>query len=315
MYDPAPVPSYWEATAPADDPGWTPLEGDAECDVAVIGGGYTGLSAALHLARDHGVDVRVLEAGNRIGWGASGRNGGFCCMPATKMSVAQMTRKFGLDETKRFFASQVESIEFTRSLIADNDIDCDARGDGLMEVAHRPRAFGELKEYGETLSRLFGIETSVYSAEEFREIGHDSTEQFGAMKVGSCFALHPLKFVQGLARAASKAGATLHPGSLVTRWLREGGQHLLTTERGTLRAKRIIHRHHPPADFGRTGRAVLEDRLPADQFTQAAVLLRHAARQPPDAGRARRPDRRPGRRRSHARLDDEENRRSLPRLA
>ena len=61
MYDPAPVPSYWEATAPADDPAWVPLDGDAACDVAIIGGGYTGLSAALHLARDHGIDVRVLK--------------------------------------------------------------------------------------------------------------------------------------------------------------------------------------------------------------------------------------------------------------
>ncbi|MBE9558510.1 MAG: FAD-binding oxidoreductase [Proteobacteria bacterium] len=240
MYDPAPVPSYWEATAPADDPAWTPLEGDGSCDVAIIGGGYTGLSAALHLARDHGVDVAVLEAGDRIGWGASGRNGGFCCMGATKMSIAEMTRRHGLDETKRYYASQAEGVEFTRALIADNHIDCDARGDGLMDVAHRPRAFGELKEYGETLGKLFGIETSVYSAEEFREIGHDSTEQFGAIKVSPSFALHPLKFAQGLARAASAAGATLHPGSLVTSWLREGGQHLLTTERGTLRAKRII---------------------------------------------------------------------------
>ncbi len=240
MYDPAPVPSYWEATAPADDPAWIPLEGDTVCDVAIIGGGYTGLSAALHLARDHGIDVRVLEAGNRIGWGASGRNGGFCCMPATKMSIAQMNRKYGLDETKRFFASQVEGIEFTRSLIADNAIDCDVMGDGIYEVAHRPRAFGEMKEYGETLGRLFGIETSLHSADEFREIGHDSAEQFGALRVSPSFALHPLKFALGLARAASAAGAILHPGSLVTRWLKEGDRHLLATERGVVRARRVI---------------------------------------------------------------------------
>ena len=240
MYDPAPVPSYWEATAPRDDPGWTPLEGDAECDVAVIGGGYTGLSTALHLARDHGVDVTVLEAGDRIGWGASGRNGGFCCMPATKLSVAQMTKRYGLEETRRFFASQIEGIEFTRALIADHAIDCDMRGDGIFEVAHRPRAVGELKAYGETLGKLFGIETTLYGAEDFRGIGHDSSEQFGALKVGPSFALHPMKFTLGLARAASAAGATLHPGSLVTRWLREGGRHLLVTARGALRAKRVV---------------------------------------------------------------------------
>ena len=74
-----PVPSYWEATAPAPDPSLAPLSGEASCDVAIIGGGYTGLSAALHLARDHGIEARVLEAG-KIAWGASGRNGGFCCL-------------------------------------------------------------------------------------------------------------------------------------------------------------------------------------------------------------------------------------------
>ena len=74
-----PEPSYWEATAEPAPFDSSPLSGNEHCEVAIIGGGYTGLSAAYHLARDHHIDVRVLEAGH-LGWGASGRNGGFCCI-------------------------------------------------------------------------------------------------------------------------------------------------------------------------------------------------------------------------------------------
>jgi len=81
-----PQPSYWEASAGDSDLHCEPLAGTQSCDVAIIGGGYTGLSAALHLARDFNVDVAVLEAGH-IGWGASGRNGGFCTPGATKLSL------------------------------------------------------------------------------------------------------------------------------------------------------------------------------------------------------------------------------------
>ena len=72
-----PQPSYWEATAGQSDVRAEPLTTDASCEVAIIGGGYTGLSAAYHLAKYHNIEARVLEAGH-IGWGASGRNGGFC---------------------------------------------------------------------------------------------------------------------------------------------------------------------------------------------------------------------------------------------
>ena len=71
------VDSYWAATAGAEVEAADPIAGDMEVDVAIIGGGYTGLSAAYHLARDHGIAAHVLEA-HRIGWGCSGRNGGFC---------------------------------------------------------------------------------------------------------------------------------------------------------------------------------------------------------------------------------------------
>ncbi|MGO1118292.1 NAD(P)/FAD-dependent oxidoreductase [Rhodovibrionaceae bacterium A322] len=237
--DDKPVESYWEATAPQMTESCAPLTGEESCEIAVIGGGYTGLSAALHLARDHGADVRLLEAGY-LGWGASGRNGGFCCLPAAKLSIEQLIKTFGQEETKRFFDCQQEGARLNDDLAASEGFDFDKAGSGNWEVAHRAKMFPGLAEYGEALSQ-FGIKTKVYSAEEFREVGHDSTEQFGALHMDYGYGLHPLKFARGLADGAVRRGAKLHPNSRVVSWSKEGGRHLLVCANGArLWADKVI---------------------------------------------------------------------------
>ncbi|MEX0922839.1 MAG: FAD-binding oxidoreductase [Rhodovibrionaceae bacterium] len=238
--DSQPVPSYWEASAPPPDFDETPLTGEESCEVAVIGGGYTGVSAALHLAKDHGVDVRLLEAGH-VGWGASGRNGGFVCFAATKLSIGKMIKRYGLEETKAFWAAQLEGAALDAALIADEEIDCDKVGAGNFDVAHAPNRLPELRAHGQELSEFFGIKTRLYSREEFLEIGHESTEQFGALHVDAGFALHPLKFARGLGAAAARRGARLHGHSKVVGWRKEKGRHVLTTESGArLRADKVV---------------------------------------------------------------------------
>ena len=112
-----PVGSYWEARGGPEPRGMGPLAGDLAVEVAIVGGGYTGLSAAYHLAREHGIRAVVLEAG-RIGWGASGRNGGFC-RRAAKVGYSAMVRRWGIQEARRFFDPQNSGGRLVRSLAAD----------------------------------------------------------------------------------------------------------------------------------------------------------------------------------------------------
>ncbi len=234
-----PQPSYWEATAGDAALQAAPLAGDEQCDVAVIGGGYTGLSAALHLARDFDIDVRVLEAGH-IGWGASGRNGGFCSIGGCKLDGEELIAKYGVTAARHYFQSQVDAIELVRSLIQDEGIDSPLQGDSELDVAWSKKSFEQLKDYSELMFRTMGLDTAVLNADEFRERHFDCSEQFGAAVTRPTFGIHPLKFVSGLAAAAEKYGASLHPHSEVIEWSKSGGAHVLTTSNGTLRANQVI---------------------------------------------------------------------------
>jgi glycine/D-amino acid oxidase-like deaminating enzyme len=240
MYDTAvPIASYWAASAgPWDEGRFAPLEGDAEAEVAIIGGGYTGLSAAYHLARERGVAARVLEAGP-IGWGASGRNGGFCSLGGAKLSYEGMLACFGEVETRRFVKAQCEAVELVRALAGEEGIALDAQGEGALNVAHRPSRMAELEAASAITARLGGGAGEIWSRDELAERGYRSPEAFGAWRTIG-FGLHPLKYCRGLADAAHRRGALIHARSPVIGWEREGAWHRLRTPRGTVRARQVI---------------------------------------------------------------------------
>ena len=233
-----PIKSYWEDVSHFDQSRFPKLVGDHSCDVCVIGGGFTGISTAYHIAKKYGGDVRLLEAGH-FGFASSGRNAGFCCLPATKLSINQLIKRYGIDETKKFFASQIEGVDLLASLIADNNIECEKIGTGNLDVVHHPSSIEELKEWGNDLQNHFGINTRWIPKEEFDEVGHQSTEQFGAVFTEAGFAMNPMAFLNGFANATVDAGAQLHSHSRVKKWERNG-KHKLITEEGSLTCDKVV---------------------------------------------------------------------------
>ena len=233
--------SYWEATAGDTIVEAEPLSGTESCDIAVIGGGYTGLSAALHLARDYGSDVRVLEAGH-FGWGASGRNGGFCCMGGTGLGSSGVIKRFGEEAARSYYRTQVDAVELVRQIVTEEDIDVQIQGDGELDTAHTKKSHERQKLEHEALTRVLGIEAELFGPDEFRERFYDSAEQYGGMLVRPTFGLHPLRYCRGLAAAAARQGASLHERSEVIEWNKsDDGFHDLITRDGMLRARKVVY--------------------------------------------------------------------------
>lgn len=231
-------PSYWEATAERQPV--ARLESDETTEVAIVGAGFTGLSAGLHLARDHGIGSVVLDAGEP-GWGASGRNGGLVCIPPAKASIPELVARWGRDAAAEFYRWAIEGCELARSLPAEEGFDVAAQGDGNLEVADHPARLSGLVDHARQLTALTGVATRVLSREEFAEIGHGGTEQFGGVHVGAGFALHPLRYALGLLAAARRRGAEVYGRSPVVRWERSGGGHRLITAGGaSVRARRVL---------------------------------------------------------------------------
>lgn len=233
-----PVDSYWEASADPLSLTLSPLTSSETCDVAIIGGGFTGLSAAIELA-ERGIDVRVLEAGP-IGWGASGRNGGFSCIGSHKLGYGKMISTYGLDATRAFYRAMKDSVDLVADNAARHDIDIWKTISGEVTLAHLPNRLAEFREDQHFYRRTFGEENEVLSREQLLERGLAGPEFHGGLVGPIGFGVHPLNYVRGLARAAHRAGARLHPNSRVIHWEEREGSHHLFTATGSVKAKRVL---------------------------------------------------------------------------
>jgi len=231
---PAPYPSSWYAASVAPLPAQPPLEGDIEADVCVLGAGYVGLSAALELA-EAGYRVIVLEA-ERIGWGASGRNGGQVIF-GWGCTEAKLEALLGRKDARRMFDWSLESIELIHQRRERYGIDCDWRP-GHCHVAIKSRHVHELHAWQEELATRYDYPLPWLDRDALRE-RLDSPRYLGGLYDAASGHLHPLKYALGLARAALAAGVRIHEGSRVL-GIDHGAQPVLRTARGQVRCRYAV---------------------------------------------------------------------------
>lgn len=213
------------------------LEGNLSVDVAVIGGGFTGLSAALHLA-EAGRSVAVLEE-NQPGWGASGRNGGFCCIGGAKMSGAKMKRKFGAVAYQDYRLAERDAVDLVDSLLRQHNIQADTHSEGETLLAHRAKDFAGFEEEAREIKALYGVDAEIFDADEMAKKGMRGPFH-GGMTSPIGFALNPLKYALGLAGAAEKAGAHIYGGTTVQKIDGQDEDFRIKTPRGVVNAKKVI---------------------------------------------------------------------------
>ena len=230
----APGRSWYEDSV--ERPHYPALDGDLAVDVVIVGGGFTGLSAALHLARS-GVTVAVLES-HRFGDGASGRNGGQMGT-GQRNWPSEIEAQYGFETSKALFDLAEEAKTSLKEFIDVNGIDADYR-EGQLSVVHKKRYLRDYREQVEDLATRYGYpHTSYMDAEETAErLG--SRRYFGGIRDSGTGHINPMKLVVGTARVASASGAQLFETTPVASVTRKGGKVVAMTSRGTVTADRAL---------------------------------------------------------------------------
>lgn len=212
-----------------------PVEGDLDVDVAIVGGGITGISSALHLA-EAGLSVAVLEA-RHIGFGASGRNGGQV-IPGLKYDPSDLVAKYGPEKGQRLIELAGGAADYVFELIERHGIRCNPVRAGWIQAAHSPIALeAVLRRAGEWQKQ--GVEVEVLDRDGIAT-STGTTRYFGGWRDPRAGAIQPLDYLRGLTRAAIKAGAWVFEKSRVTSLTKRGSGWQLGTAAGKLRARKVI---------------------------------------------------------------------------
>ncbi len=230
--------NYWLTTASM--PPLTAGDLPARVDVAVIGAGFTGLSAARTLAK-RGAQVAVLEA-HGIGWGASSRNGGMV-LTGMKLSPEALAKRYGMEITRQMYVDSLASIDLVEQIVSEENIDCNFSRCGHLEVACKQSHFDAYARSAELIAKEFHHELQIIPRNELpSELG--SAIYFGGMIDQTSAGLNPARFVSGLARATINAGARVYENARVQQ-ITQGSQDtasgfLIATSPGNIVARDVV---------------------------------------------------------------------------
>jgi glycine/D-amino acid oxidase-like deaminating enzyme len=237
---------YWLDTSP-QGPDRSTTEVGGNVDVAVVGAGLTGLSAALHLARK-GAKVAVFEQ-ETVAWGASGRNGGMAT-PGLSLGFRDAIARYGFPTASSLYLTYYDAIDSIEKLVGEEGIDCDFARTGKMNLASKPAHYDGLRKTHDVLAERMAVETQMVPKSELgAEIGSDYYH--GAMIDPRGAGLHVGKFTRGLAESAVRIGVQIHEKAPVREVQRLGGgtRHKVVTPRGSVEADQVL-----VATSGYTGR-------------------------------------------------------------
>lgn len=227
--------ALWTATAREPAPVADPFAPGAALDLAIVGGGFTGVAAAL-AAAEAGASVALLEA-RTIGWGASGRNGGQV-IPGLKLDPSEMRTAYGEERGRRLTEAVGAAADAVFALIERHRIDCAPRRAGWIQAAHAETALTRVQRRGREWAEA-GAPAELLDRDAVRRL-NGTDAYLGGWIDRRAGTLQPLAFVRGLARAAQRAGAKLHEDARVTQLTRDGEFWRIGTIQGDIRARHVI---------------------------------------------------------------------------
>ena len=233
----APAQSYWQTTT--EQLTFSQLSGSNNDDVVIIGGGYTGLSCAIHLAKQGIKNISLIEA-NTIGWGCSGRNAGFVLPGSGRLSYQQLVSRFGQNNATKLHHDYLAAIDLVESLNQETHKGIDRCEQGYLKLAHSSKWLTKLQHSADYLAREFDYDVEFIDKQRLKNDFVDHQNAAGAIRYRNGFGINPLKLVNSYALYAQSLGVKIFDHSAVSHIESTNSGHIIATDSGQIKTDKLV---------------------------------------------------------------------------